>query len=242
MMNKAKRFDEAAFLVRLKQGDERAWSQLSEIYGNLLYKYLRSRLPTAEATEDVLMETMATAVRTIGTFDEKTSLPTYLYTLANHKVIDFYLRNTKIDELPPEVNRENSASISPEFSEFLTHLSAMDRQLLLLRYQQGLGIDEIAMRIGRSYKATETLLSRARSQLQKAMKEDRSTETPAPHYATPEPILKSAVQMLAEQEQNCRALDMSQAAQIFARAAELLENLIDEASILSPKDPEPIDP
>jgi DNA-directed RNA polymerase specialized sigma24 family protein len=48
-------------------------------------------------------------------------------------------------------------------------LPEISRQVLLLRYHVGLSVSEIAEIIERSYKGTESLLSRARSQLRAAL-------------------------------------------------------------------------
>ena len=48
-------------------------------------------------------------------------------------------------------------------------LPEISRQVLLLRYQVGLSVSEIAEVIDRSYKGTESLLSRARTQLRAAL-------------------------------------------------------------------------
>ena len=45
------------------------------------------------------------------------------------------------------------------------------RQALLLRYRDGMGVEEVAKVIGRTYKATESLLSRGRNLLRAALAE-----------------------------------------------------------------------
>ncbi|MCX6049909.1 MAG: RNA polymerase sigma factor [Chloroflexi bacterium] len=160
---------EQDLLLRLKNGDEHAWSFVTQEYGTRLYNFLLKKLPTAEDVEDVLMETMAAAVRSIGTFDGKASLSTFLFSLANHKRVDFYRRHQKTVELTEMVVDRNSGTASVEFQELLNELRPEYREILLLRYQTGLGVDEIATLIGKNYKSTESLLSRARQELRKAM-------------------------------------------------------------------------
>ena len=45
-----------------------------------------------------------------------------------------------------------------------------------MRYPVGLGVDEIADTLGQSYKATESLLSRARMELRKALEVSRISD------------------------------------------------------------------
>jgi DNA-directed RNA polymerase specialized sigma24 family protein len=58
-----------------------------------------------------------------------------------------------------------------EFEEVLDGLPELTRTVLLLRYQVGLSVPEIATIIERSYKGTESLLSRARTTLRSALNE-----------------------------------------------------------------------
>jgi RNA polymerase sigma factor (sigma-70 family) len=64
---------------------------------------------------------------------------------------------------------EGASGESAEFEELLDTLPEISRQVLLLRYQVGLSVSEISEVIERSYKGTESLLSRARSQLRVAL-------------------------------------------------------------------------
>lgn len=61
------------------------------------------------------------------------------------------------------------SSDSMEFQEILQKLRPNHLQVLLMRYHVGLGVDEIAKVLGVSYKSTESLLSRARLELRKAL-------------------------------------------------------------------------
>jgi RNA polymerase sigma-70 factor (ECF subfamily) len=153
----------------LKNGDNLAWSYVTQEYGTRLYNFLCQKLPNAEDVEDVIMETMAAAVRAIQTFDGKVTLLTFLFSLANHKLVDFYRRHQKTAELTETFVDMNSGTDGVEFQEIFNSLSELYRDILVMRYQIGLAVDEIATIIGKNYKSTESLLSRARQELRKAM-------------------------------------------------------------------------
>lgn len=160
---------ETDLLRELKSGDEQAWSYLSTEYGNRIYNYLRHRLPNLEDVEDVLGETMVAAVRAIPTFDGNVTLTTFLFSLANRKIADFWRRRQTTTELPETLMDAGLSSDSIEFQEVLRRLRPAHLQVLLMRYHVGLGVDEIAKVLGQSYKSTESLLSRARMELRKAL-------------------------------------------------------------------------
>jgi RNA polymerase sigma factor (sigma-70 family) len=160
---------EAELLRQLKSGDEQAWTLVTREYGTRLYNYLRHRLPGEEDVEDVLGETLAAAVRAIPKFDGNVTLTTFLFSLANRKIADFYRRQQPTSELPETLMDAGLTSDSMEFQEILKGLRPAHLQVLLMRYHVGLGVDEIAKVLGQSYKSTESLLSRARMELRKAL-------------------------------------------------------------------------
>jgi RNA polymerase sigma-70 factor, ECF subfamily len=161
------------FLQRLKDGDNQAWTYLTNEFGTRLYNYLRRKLPDPQDIEDVLSETMAAAVRAIPTFDGNVTLTTFLFSLANHKIADFWRKRQATSELTELVIDHSQSNASVEFQELLTQIDPLHREVLLMRYHVGLGVDEIAVVLERTYKATESLLSRARMELRKVMDKAR---------------------------------------------------------------------
>ena len=162
---------EAELLRRLQQGENDAWTELCTLYSPRLYQYLRHNLPTAQDTEDALSETLLAAVRALRTFDGKVTLATFLYALAYRKVADFWRRQRAIGELHEGLAAPAVSGDAGEFAAALDTLPEAARQVLLLRYHVGLSVGEVAEVIERSYKGTESLLSRARAQLKTALGE-----------------------------------------------------------------------
>jgi RNA polymerase sigma-70 factor (ECF subfamily) len=163
---------DAVLLRKLQSGDEIAWVQLTREYSPRLYTYLRRNLPSAVDAEDALSETLLAAVRALPNFDGRVSLSTFLYALAYRKMADFWRRRHETAPLLESVaasKAEGASGEHAEFEELLDTLPEISRQVLLLRYQVGLSVSEIAEVIERSYKGTESLLSRARSQLRAAL-------------------------------------------------------------------------
>jgi RNA polymerase sigma-70 factor, ECF subfamily len=161
-----------ALLRKLQAGDELAWAQLTHEYSPRLYAYLRHNLPSAADAEDALGETLLAAVRALPNFDGRVSLSAFLYSLAYRKMADFWRRRHATAPLLESVVASDSLGASGDniaFEELFDMLPEISRQVLLLRYHVGLSVSEIAEVIERSYKGTESLLSRARSQLRAAL-------------------------------------------------------------------------
>ncbi len=163
------------YLRLLQAGDEDAWKRLTSDWSPRLYKYLRGNLPTAEDAEDVLSETMIATVKAIKRFDGKVAISTFIYSIANRKVADFWRRRKDTDVLPETVSTAGPSSSGIEFQEALAQLPDEARKALLLKYHMKMSVTEVAEAMGRSYKATESLLSRGRKRLKQILQSANDT-------------------------------------------------------------------
>ena len=159
-----------AYLRRLQTGDNAAWEQFVAEWSPYLYNYVRANLRGADGVEDVLSDTLLGVVEGIRNFDGNAALSTFVYTIAYHKIVDYWRRPHVTIELSDELSTTDS-TLSFEIYETVAELPDDARQALLLRYYAGLSVSEVATVLDRSYKGTESLLSRARHQFQNAFRE-----------------------------------------------------------------------
>jgi RNA polymerase sigma-70 factor (ECF subfamily) len=75
-------------LQQIRQGDQRAWTDLIARYEGRLLAFVDRRLRDRAASEDVVQETFAGFVTSLPNFDERRELQTYLFTIASHKLTD----------------------------------------------------------------------------------------------------------------------------------------------------------
>lgn len=156
------------FLQQLKDGDHNAWEALVDEWSPRLYNYLIYNTRSEDDAKDVLSETLLGLVQSIRTFDGNVTLTTFIYSIAYRKVADYWRRSKQTYELPVWLSTAGPSSIRIELVEALAELPEQAQQALLLRYHVGLSVAEIAEVLGRSYKATESLLSRVRRQFHTA--------------------------------------------------------------------------
>ena len=154
----------ADHLAQLRLGDGAAWDQFVADWSPRLFSYLRYSLPTREDAEDVLSETLVATVEAIKHFDGKSQISTWLYSIARRKVADFWRKSSNTEELS-DLFQATPNGFSLEFREALAALPEQTRQALLLRYREGFNVTEVSQIMGRTYKATESLLSRGRTLL-----------------------------------------------------------------------------
>lgn len=151
---------ETSRLHRLQQYDVTAWMQVVAEWTPDLYHYLCYTLPTPLAAEAVAGETFQAFVQATPTFTEQLSLRTYLYSAAYYKVADYWRRTPLADERSADEQRFQWMGLPSELKEALDELPELAQQALLLRYQAGLSLLELADILGRTRKATESLFSR----------------------------------------------------------------------------------
>lgn len=222
---------ETDLIRRLKSGEQQAWAEYTREYGMRVYQYLRAHLPDPESTEDILNETMGAAVKAIQKFEGSSSLSAFTLALAQRKVADFWRKRQTTQSLEehnlstlPAVNTQEEERL--EFLEALSRIPQSSQEALLLRYQVGLSIDEIAKTMERSYKGIESLLSRARQQLHESL--DDVLDSSLPQIGEVQLLLHSVLHQLNTQMQHCLANDRSEEAAIFSHYREMVSAMVRE--------------
>jgi RNA polymerase sigma-70 factor (ECF subfamily) len=137
-----------------------------------VYRYLLTRCGHDTAlAEELTQQTFVDAVRHLDRFDGRSSVVTWLCAIGRHKLADHYRRadrrrrrdlrlrvSQRADGLEVWAEHERRS----EVAEALAQLPGPQQLVLVLRYLDDLPVREVAQTIGRSEKATESLLSRAR--------------------------------------------------------------------------------
>lgn len=187
--------DEA--LVRLAQrGAPEAFSALCERYLPRVLRRLRAVLPPEEV-EDVAQEVFAAMIRSLQSFRHEAQFSTWLRTLVNRQVANFYRRRQPAqvpldlagfddpteagqESLPQEFDLRLSYSMDQTgldeqiwLRQALLHLPENYREVLFLRFTEGLTFEEIARLQGRSLEATKSLFRRAVAALQRGLADER---------------------------------------------------------------------
>jgi RNA polymerase sigma factor (sigma-70 family) len=157
------------FLRQLQSGDEQAWAQFLAEWQQPLFRYLTYTLQDPDHAADVLSETLVAFVQAVQNFDGQVALSTFLYRIAANKRADFWRRRRPVSALDMDLPVAGPSLLRIEIEDALLALPTATRDAILLRYYVGLNVTEIAAVLGRSYKATESLLSRGRHQLRIAL-------------------------------------------------------------------------
>ncbi len=160
-------------IQQFKGGDSDAFDALYQRHIAGIYRRVRFAVPEADV-EDVTQEVFLAALKSLSSFRGEAQFATWLRTLTNNKVAEYYRkRNRKQD--PPEVPLSAIAPSKEQAAENLEERIALRKALrempgpyqevLLLRFAEGLRFNEIAAVSGQSLEATKSLFRRAISAL-----------------------------------------------------------------------------
>src|SRR4051795_1901860 len=86
---------EQALLDRARRGDERAYAQLVEPYRGELHAHCYRMLASVHDAEDALQEASLRAWRGLGRFEGRSSLRSWLYTIATNTCLNLIAKRPK---------------------------------------------------------------------------------------------------------------------------------------------------
>jgi RNA polymerase sigma-70 factor, ECF subfamily len=166
---------ELALVRAARQGDPAAWGVLVQRCYPAVLTYLRWRCANQlDAVDDVMQETWMNAARVLRQFDPtRGGLTAWVCGLAANSVRRHWRRSKQSvrRRVPIPEDVEGAAEPDPPDAEWvaavLHQLSETDETLLRWKYYEGCAVQEIATRLGKSTKAVESALTRAREAFRK---------------------------------------------------------------------------
>jgi RNA polymerase sigma-70 factor (ECF subfamily) len=176
--------EERQLVDRMRAGDEGAFAVFAGRYIPGLYRFAGRRLDhNRELTREIVQATVCHVIEHLDSYRAEAPLFTWLCACCRNEIAMHFRR---LGRRPREVELEDAAASLGPVIGFSVALStgpeerllraetaelvhvALDRlppsyaQAVQWRYLEGLAVPEIARRLASSYKATESLLSRAR--------------------------------------------------------------------------------
>jgi RNA polymerase sigma-70 factor (ECF subfamily) len=157
----ARRQEEAALLVRIRERDERAVEELYARYSGPLYSLAYQVTRSERFAQDVVQEVFIAVWKDAGRFDaSRGALGPWLFSLARHKAIDLVRREANVRKRTADVDLEFEESADDVDQEvWLRHrretvraaiaeLPDAQREALELAFFAGLTHVEVAERLG----------------------------------------------------------------------------------------------
>lgn len=156
--------------------DRKATAEFVSLCTDWLYPFVRRRLiPRDELVEDLMQETLFAAWQALPTFRGEANLRSWVLGIARHKLDDYYRKRMREIEVSEEDEPDLEPAIQPPFEKLLdaaaqqkkieTTLAVMPEAYtlaLIWRYRDEKSVGEMAQLSGKTEKAMERLLARAR--------------------------------------------------------------------------------
>jgi RNA polymerase sigma-70 factor (ECF subfamily) len=176
-----------ALANQIVDGDEAALAAFYALHADPLFAFIYHRMDGARLdAEDIWQEALLSAVRALPTYRGQCRLFTWLCSIARHKIADHFRRRgwwlTDAFSDLPDWRLASLVSLSPLPEEIVTGRATRARvvqalallpeeyqKALVARYADEHSVSEVAQMLNRTYKATESLLSRARVALRDAL-------------------------------------------------------------------------
>ena len=170
--------DMKSIIAEIINGDKKAVRTFYLAYSPKILSYLQKRLPRREDAQEIMQDVFLDALDSLPLLRNRDNVLPYLYRIAHNKSVDFY-RKKKIKSLLlsqfPLLEQLRNEMHEPEFiyekqkireriEKAFNLLSEKYQIVLRLHYEDGMKVKEIAEKLRLTFKATESLLFRARQQ------------------------------------------------------------------------------
>jgi len=180
--------EEQQLVAAVIRKDRKATAEFVGRFANPVHAYVRQRLaPRTDLVDDLVQEVFLAALKGLPAFAGRSSLRSWLLGIARHKVEDHYraiLRRSETTsgfddesafvpvELPRFDELIDQAKLREKTRQVLSRLPEVYSYALLWRYWEKRSVREIAAETGRTEKAGERLLARARAQFKRLWEAD----------------------------------------------------------------------
>ncbi len=170
---------------RLTDGEEAAFTQLFERYYAALLGYGKSFLNDSDRVQDCVQDVFADIWLYRSSLNEPTSVKAYLLSCVRKRVARFHSRDrifrqtTSLDHIEFSISftvedrliaNEETALRIHHLNRQINALPPRQKEILFLRYHQGLTTEQVAEILSINYQSASNLLHRALMQLRRELK------------------------------------------------------------------------
>jgi RNA polymerase sigma factor (sigma-70 family) len=161
-------------VIKSQQGDRQAFNELVERWQKRLWNYAYRVTGSESAAWDIVQESWHGMIKGIKKLDDAAVFGRWAFRIVNNKCVDWLRRQRQQYKLDDELiknsrdesdEKQNSNDKSEILLDAVGKLSPERRTLLMLRYQQGFDIEQIAQIINVPAGTVKSRLHRTLDQL-----------------------------------------------------------------------------
>jgi len=174
---------EACLLAAAASGEPEAVRWLLDEVAPVVYGFIWARVGGAGgAAEDLLQEVMIEAVRGAQSFRGESAASTWMCAIARRRLARHYETERRAEAAKSSLRlvEAHAALAGPQVADDLFErqdeivralgkLPALQRQVLVLKYLEGLSVQEVALQVKRSRVQVQSLLQRGRDGLRRQL-------------------------------------------------------------------------
>jgi RNA polymerase sigma-70 factor (ECF subfamily) len=160
------------------QGDLIAFDSLYDRHVKAVFNRVRYTIPQTDV-EDVTQDVFCAALRSLPKFRGEAQFTTWLRTLTNHKVAEYYRRRSRkketmqvdLEHAEKQSDHSNASSLEDliTLQNALNSLPNLYREVILLRFAEEMPFNEIADCLNKKPEAVKSLYRRAMAALHVTM-------------------------------------------------------------------------
>lgn len=183
--------DDAALMLRYRDGDVRAFELLYARHKGGVYRYLQGMCRNPEVSNDLFQEVWGKVIASRARYEARAQFNTFLYRIAHNCTIDYYRKAGRpqnlaqdVDELAdalPGAAHErpeamfSEAQLRRDFRRALDQLPVEQRDVFVLYEESGLSLEDIGRITGVAMETAKSRLRYALSKLRAALKQHQSS-------------------------------------------------------------------
>jgi RNA polymerase sigma-70 factor (ECF subfamily) len=164
--------DERVLVEAIKNGHELAIEYWFKHYYKKLLTLALQKLPNSAVAEEIVQETFVNCLRAINLFKGNSSLLTYMQSILRHEINDFYrkryakkfIKTIPLSEVFLEHEFKDAHETAVMVKLVLKKMARRSRELLMQKYVDKKRVKDLARELGRTEKAIESELFRARKE------------------------------------------------------------------------------
>lgn len=153
-------------------GDREAFQTLYRRYLQRVYNRVKCKVPSVDV-EDVTQEIFIAVVRSLDKYEQRARFNTWLYTIVNRQIADYYRRRNRASQSPTADWDESNPEDIPtpvdaeqahqriSLQKALTLVPDHYQEIIIQRFVDGMTFAEIAKHRGQTLEAVKSLYRRA---------------------------------------------------------------------------------
>jgi len=171
-------------LLKAKQGDTKAITNLYDTHYQAVYRYIFYRVSDPSTAEDLATEVFIRMIRKLPAYQDRGKpILAWLYTIARNLVVDHHRSLGRVDQLPinDQIIEDEKPGPAQQFQDSqaqdcfrkaLIKLPESQRLILIYRFIEEYSTEEILELLDKSDRAMRSLQHRALRSLKKALIEE----------------------------------------------------------------------